>query len=100
MKTTLQFILFSLLAILPFAATNADTTHGMQLHEENCIACHAARFGNDGTEIYTRHNHRVKNMEALNKQVNRCKDNLGLTWFDEDVNDVTDYLNKTFYQFK
>ncbi len=99
MKITLQLSLFCLLNTLPYAAT-ADTDNGMKLHDENCIACHASRYGNDGTEIYTRPNHRIKDLAGLRKQVNFCKDNLGLTWFDDEVNDVADYLNKTFYQFK
>lgn len=99
MRTTLSLMLLLPLAVLPFGA-NADIERGYQLHEENCIACHASRYGNDGTEIYTRPNHRIKNLAALVKQVRRCKDNIGLTWFDDEVNDVTEYLNKTFYQFK
>jgi hypothetical protein len=35
----------------------------------------------------------------LGKQVRFCKDNLGLTWFDDEVNDVIHYLNKDFYKF-
>ncbi len=33
----------------------------------------------------------------------RCsaaRSTLGLKWFDEEIDDVTAYLNKTFYQFK
>ena len=99
MKKTMQFILLFFPGVLPVTAY-ADIENGMRLHEENCISCHALRYGNDGTEIYTRPNHRIKNLAALKKQVNRCKDNIGLTWFDDDVNDVVEYLNKTFYQFK
>lgn len=99
MKIALQLSLFCLLGVLSMP-TNADVENGMKLHEGNCIACHAARYGNDGTEIYTRPNHRMKNLAGLRKQVNFCKNNLGLTWFDDEVNDVADYLNKTFYQFK
>lgn len=99
MKTALQLTLLFSLAALPFSA-NAGIERGMKLHEENCIACHASRYGNDGTEIYTRPNHRIRNLAALETQVRRCKDNIGLTWFDDEVDDVVNYLNKTFYQFK
>jgi mono/diheme cytochrome c family protein len=100
MKTTLRLAVVFLFAALPLTVAKANAEHGMQLHDKNCISCHAARFGNDGTEIYTRPNHRIKNLAALKKQVNFCKDNIGLTWFDDDVDDVVKYLNKTFYQFK
>jgi hypothetical protein len=32
-------------------------------------------------------------------QVRFCKDNLGLAWFDDEVNDVIGYLNKEYYRF-
>jgi mono/diheme cytochrome c family protein len=99
MKKSLLLTLFFLLGLAPFVA-NADAENGMKLHDGNCISCHASRYGNDGTEIYTRPNHRMKDLAGLKKQVNFCKNNLGLTWFDDEVDDVTEYLNKTFYQFK
>ena len=36
---------------------------------------------------------------GLKKQVKRCELNLGLTWFDEDIQDVVSYLNTTYYKF-
>jgi len=99
MKTLLPIAVLSVFSALP-PIVSADTAQGMKLHEENCIACHASRYGNDGTEIYTRPNHRIRDLAALKKQVNRCQNNLGLTWFDDEVDAVVDYLNKTFYQFE
>lgn len=99
MKKSFHLVLFCTLASLGQTA-DADVERGMALHEANCISCHASRYGNDGTEMYTRPNHRIKDPAGLRKQVNFCKDNLGLTWFDDEVDDVAEYLNKTFYQFK
>lgn len=78
----------------------ANFQRGEQLHNNQCTACHAARFGNNGAEIYTRPNHRVQSFEGLQRQVNRCKNNLEITWFDEDVADVVEYLNQQYYKFK
>lgn len=79
----------------------AETTHGEKLHAENCISCHTTRlgFGNNGTDIYTRPQRRVQSLPGLKKQVNRCKNMLGITWFDEDVAAVVQHLNKNFYKF-
>lgn len=99
MKKSLQLVLFYSLASIG-QSVGADTERGMALHDANCISCHASRYGHDGTEMYTRPNHRIKDHAGLRKQVNFCKDNLGLTWFDDEVDDVAEYLNKTFYQFK
>jgi hypothetical protein len=64
------------------------------------VSCHASLFGDNGTSIYTRPNRRVHSLEALKRQVNLCKNNLEITWFDDDVADVVAYLNRSYYKFK
>jgi cytochrome c553 len=89
MKTPLQIITFILLlAGLP-AAQAAD---GKQLVEENCTSCH-------DDSVYSRKDRRVTSLEGLQKQVKRCELNLGLKWFDDEINAVTGYLNDTYYRF-
>jgi uncharacterized protein (DUF2252 family) len=73
--------------------TLADAEHGKQLHDEHCMKCH-------DTSVYTRETRRVTDNDALVKQVKRCELNLGLQWFDNDVNDVVQHLNQSFYKFK
>ncbi|MCW8919167.1 MAG: cytochrome c [Gammaproteobacteria bacterium] len=80
-------------------AVAADASRGARLHGEQCVTCHAARFGNHGNDIYTRADRRVQSLHGLQQQVNRCKNNLQIVWFDEDVNDVVDHLNTTHYRF-
>jgi hypothetical protein len=41
----------------------------------------------------------VQSLSRLGTQVRFCKDNLGLAWFDDEVNDVIGYLNKEYYRF-
>ncbi|MDH5786550.1 MAG: cytochrome c [Chromatiales bacterium] len=93
----------SLLALALFSSNSqaADATRGTQLHNEQCMGCHASRlgYGNSGNDIYTRENRRVTTLAGLQKQVDRCKNNLQIVWFDEDVADVAEYLNATFYHF-
>ena len=71
----------------------ADAARGKTLHDEQCTKCH-------GTDVYTRNDRFIKNREALAKQVQRCQLSAGAQWFDEDVNDVVEYLNATFYKFE
>jgi hypothetical protein len=71
----------------------ADAERGQQLHDKHCMKCH-------DTAVYTRENRRVTSQDALAKQVKRCELNLGLRWFDNDVNDVVQFLNQSFYKFQ
>lgn len=100
MNRRIALSIVSLLGAPLLAGTaEADAQRGETLHSQQCIACHASRFGNNGAEIYTRNDRRVNNLDALHKQVTRCKNNLGLSWFDDEVQDVTDYLNASYYKF-
>jgi len=82
------------------AAHAADLKRGKQLLEENCIKCHASMVGGDGSKIYTRPDRKVDSLSALNKQVHRCRDSLGVQWPEDQIADVVAYLNKTYYKFK
>ncbi|WP_297527533.1 c-type cytochrome [Thiohalobacter sp.] len=71
----------------------ADPRAGRALHDQHCLKCH-------DTAVYTRPDRRVKDLAALRKQVQRCELSLGLTWFDQDIDKVVDYLNSNFYRFQ
>ncbi len=71
----------------------ADVEAGKKLVDTHCYKCH-------GTEVYTRPDRRVTSLPQLHSQVRRCELSLGLTWFDQDIENVADYLNKEFYRFK
>jgi len=74
------------------SAQAADTDNGDDLHFANCTGCH-------DDSVYTRENRRVTSLPRLGTQVRFCKDSLGLTWFDDEVEDVIEYLNTTYYHF-
>jgi hypothetical protein len=100
MNTTYSLLVTILAAgLMAGAAHAADAARGAQLHSQQCTGCHAARFGGDGSGIYTRDNRRVRSLPGLQQQVNRCKNNLQIVWFDEDVDDVVDHLNASYYHF-
>ncbi len=102
MNKTLTIILTTSLLILNVAWADEapDPAHGKALHDKNCIACHSSMTGGDGTMLYKRPDHRVKNRAQLESQVRRCESNLQLKWFDSEILDVAAYLNKQFYKFK
>lgn len=75
----------------------SDTTahgieHGKEIHKNHCYKCHT-------DEVYTRENRFVKSIDALSKQVKRCKDGNNIPWFDEDTDAVVQFLNKKYYRF-
>jgi hypothetical protein len=71
----------------------ADLLRGHELVETHCQRCH-------GSEVYTRPDRRVTSLPGLRKQVQRCELMLGLTWFDEDIENTAAYLNREYYKFK
>jgi mono/diheme cytochrome c family protein len=75
---------------LPVAADDAVDAH--QLYQDNCLQCH-------GSEVYTRADRKITSLPALKSQVRMCEQNLGLTWFDEQIDGVASLLNKEFYKF-
>lgn len=70
----------------------ADLDQGKTLTQQNCVRCH-------DTDIYTREDRLVTSLPGLDKQVRRCEQMLGLTWFDDDVDNVSGHLNQQFYKF-
>ncbi len=74
------------------AVADVDLNKGQALTDENCVRCH-------GTEVYTRDDRRVTSLPGLHKQVQRCEQMLGLTWFEDDINNVAGHLNQQFYKF-
>ena len=83
-----------LISLLAAGSAHAgDAAKGQQLVETNCVRCH-------GSEVYTRADRKVTSLPGLEKQVQRCEQMLGLTWFDDDINNAATYLNQTYYKFK
>ncbi len=96
-KKYFLILLLSWLLTAPLYA--ADAQSGKNLHQENCIACHAAMTGGDGSVLYTRKDHRATSKETLAKQVNRCQSSLGLNWSTTQQQDVQQFLNDMFYNY-
>jgi hypothetical protein len=89
----MKFITAFFLLLCGTSVQAADIENGNDLHFEHCTGCH-------DSSMYTRADHKVRDLERLGQQVRFCKDTVGLTWFDEDVEDVVAYLNATYYHFE
>jgi len=64
---------------------------GRALYENHCQSCHEAL-------AHTRENHVVKTVQGLRQRVWSWSVHSGLNWRDDEIDDVTRYLNRRFYQ--
>ena len=76
-----------------------DPAKGKKLHDAKCAACHKQLYGGDGSTIYTRSDRNIQTIEGLIGQVNGCNQRVNANFSGNDINDVVNYLNKTYYKF-
>lgn len=83
-----------LLAVLvwavPVAAEPFD--RGQALYENHCVACH-------DDSVHTGAERRATSRRDIRQWVTTWNFHAGLGWSDEEVEDVTDFLNRRFYRF-
>ena len=80
------------LLVISFQSGAANLDNGDDLQLDNCTGCH-------DSGVYTRPDRKVTSLPRLGTQVRFCRDNLGITWFDDEVADVVHYLNTEYYKF-
>ena len=93
---SITFITFLFTSAMSFSVNAEDAHPGKALHDESCLNCHK---GNHDEKFYTRENLRVKDLKGLGTMVKMCDANLGTALFDEDMEEITNYLNDSFYKF-
>lgn len=86
-------LLLLLLTMLLPITTHADENNGKQLHQQHCRQCH-------DDSVYTRSDSIIFSYKALQKRVRFCETMAAAGWSEQQMNQVIDYLNNTFYQFK
>ena len=86
-------LISALVMLLAQTTAMADMENGKTLTGNHCTGCH-------DDSVYTREQRRVTTLGALQNQVQRCEINLGLKWFEDDINDVVNYLNSQYYKFE
>lgn len=100
MKNLYSALMIGLLLIQVNLSFALDIQRGQELHDDNCIRCHASIYGDKGNEIYTRPNRKIESLMGLEAQLKRCKNSLGTNWPEDQILDVQHYLNTNFYHFE
>ena len=85
-------VLGLLLGLSPSAAAGGEPEPGKALHAAHCLTCH-------GPEIYQRPGRLVTDLPSLRERVQQCQLAVELLWFEEEVEQVTAYLNANYYHF-
>ena len=85
--------LFILCLMLTSQIVCADIVRGKILQEQSCTTCH-------DSSVYTRPDRRIKTLDALKERVGRCTKAAGVKWNRQEVLDVVNYLNSSFYHYK
>jgi mono/diheme cytochrome c family protein len=81
-------------AFLALAADAAagDAARGRDLYEQRCGACHTK-------SVHGRENRAARNFDEIRAWVTRWSSTLVLGWSADEIEDVTLYLNNTYYRF-
>jgi mono/diheme cytochrome c family protein len=74
------------------AQTALEVSRGELLYANHCIACHS-------TQVHWRRNNVATDLKTLQSEVRRWQAISGLGWSEEDIVDVTRYLNARHYRF-
>ena len=85
-------LIFVVVSITGTASLAADVEHGKKLYSERCGGCH-------DTKVHTRPNRIVHTYEDLVNRVRFCDNAAKANLKEEEIYDVSDYLNDTFYKF-
>lgn len=75
------------------AAQASDAQRGRALYENHCQACHTPK-------VHTRANKIPITLTELRKIVDSWQQEQRLRWSEQDVGDVTEYLNQTRYRYE
>ena len=82
--------LSSIMSLALFSSNSFANVHpGQSLHESaDCMKCHTAKPYNP---------QKTDSWEKLVKTVQFCNDNLNAGMFEDEVEELADYLNQTYY---
>jgi len=69
---------------------DAQMSRGEMLYRNHCIECH-------NQQIHWRDARIAADLNGLKNEVRRWQDAIGVKWSEEEVNEVSRYLNSTYY---
>ena len=89
----MRIFLYIITLLLLQNASAVDIESGEELfNEAACMDCHnSVDFKKDAKKI--------SNLKKLHTSVQACQISNDVAWFDEDTEDVTEYLNQKYYKF-
>ncbi|MBI3547406.1 MAG: hypothetical protein HY081_12585 [Gammaproteobacteria bacterium] len=92
------FLLLSVLSALSAGAQAAtlpaaDAALGKKVHDAYCTSCHT-------DSVYTRKDRHVTDMQGLLQKVDVCGHQIDVSLSKAQMNNLTKYLNDTYYKFK
>ena len=88
--TSLLWGMNMLIHVLP---AYSGETRGEMLYSLHCKSCHTSK-------VHWREEKLATNWLSLKSQVFRWQSNIGLGWGEDEITDVTRYLNSTHYHFQ
>jgi mono/diheme cytochrome c family protein len=88
-----------LISALILMTSSQVLAQGKTLHDANCLQCHASITGGKANSIYSRADHKIKTLAALEKQVSNCAVAADANWSETQREAVVNYLSETFYHF-
>lgn len=92
MRFIKQLLTFSVL-LLPLATVNASNVeNGKKLYDANCHGCH-------DTRVHTRPNRIIHTYGDLVNRVKFCDAQVKAGFSDDQIKEVSEYLNTEFYKF-
>lgn len=71
---------------------NEAVSRGESLYENHCKSCHESL-------VHIRGAHKVKNYQDIQYWVGRWATELNVEWSADEIDDVVNYLNQSFYHF-
>lgn len=91
-RRTVVSIGVALLAALCLGARAAAPSRGELLYTTHCIACHS-------TQMHWRDQRLATDLDSLKQQVRLWQGRAMLSWTEDDIDEVTRYLNQRIYRF-
>lgn len=83
--------------VLAEASALHDASWGGSLHAESCAGCHKAPH--DAAFYQARRGGKIDNPDSLRTMIQACVTHFNLSWFDDEVDAVALYLDRTHYRF-
>jgi len=81
------------ITVMPARAQAEDMQRGKMLYESRCDGCH-------DESVHNRVKKAAQDFEAVRGYVRRWNASLGGAWGDDEIADVTAYLNAKYYSYK